>query len=79
MVMVEELLTPYGMLEYGIDSGIAGGEPGQPAPFICIGWMTYSTVEEFQLAFEDNAEQLFADVRNFTDIAPMIQISKVVK
>ena len=79
MILVDKLLTPYGMLDYGIDGGIAGGEPGAPAPFTCIGWMTYSTIEEFQEAFADNADQLFADVPNFTDIAPVIQISEVVK
>ena len=79
MVMVDKLLKPYGMLASGIDSGIAGGEPGQPAPFICIAWMTYSTVEEFQEGFGANAEQLFADIPNFTDIAPIIQISEIKK
>jgi uncharacterized protein (TIGR02118 family) len=79
MVMVDELLKPYGMLASGIDHGIAGGEPGQAAPFICIGWMTYSTVEEFQEAFEAHAETLFADVPNFTDIPPIIQISEIKK
>lgn len=79
MVMVDELLKPYGMLASGIDHGMAGGEPGQPAPFICIGWMTYSTIEEFQEGFAAHAETLFADVPNFTDIPPMIQISEIKK
>lgn len=79
MVMVDELLTPYGLIDYGIDSGIAGGEPGQPAPLVCIAWMTFDTVEDFQEAFGANAEQLFADIPNFTDIQPVIQISQIVK
>ena len=37
------------------------------------------SVEEFQEGFGAHADQLFADVPNFTDIAPVIQISEVVK
>ena len=50
MPMAEELLAPYGLLDYGIDAGIAGGEPGQPAPFICIGWMRFGGMHGRTLA-----------------------------
>ena len=79
MVLVDKLLKPYGLLETGIEKGLAGGEPNQPAPYVCIGFMTYNSVEDFQKGFEVHAPELFADVPNFTDIEPVIQIGEIVK
>jgi uncharacterized protein (TIGR02118 family) len=79
MPLADKLLKPYGLIETGIEKGIAGGEPNQPAPYICIGYMTWESVDDFQEGFGVHAPELFADVPNFTNIEPMIQISAIVK
>jgi len=61
-----------------VDSGIGGGAPGAPAPFIAMGNMYFDSVEAFQQAFGPNAEKIMGDLPNFTDIEPIIQISEVV-
>ena len=60
-----------------IDSGIAGGAPGQAAPFIAIGHLIFESVEAFQTAFGPNAEKIMSDLPNYTNIQPIIQISEI--
>ncbi len=64
--------------ESGIEKGLAGGVPEAKAPSVCIGYLTFSSVEDFQQAFGPHAEEIMADVPNYTDIAPTIQISEMV-
>ena len=60
-----------------VDSGIAGGGPGEEAPFIAMGHLTFETVEAFQNSFGPNAERILADLPNFTNTQPQIQISEI--
>jgi len=60
-----------------IDSGIAGGAEGEAAPYAAMGHLLFESVEDFQSAFGPNAEQIMADLPNFTTIQPQIQISEV--
>lgn len=61
-----------------VEQGIAGGEPNSTAPYAAMGNMYFDSVEDFQKAFGPNAEKIMADLKNFTNIAPVIQISKVI-
>ena len=60
-----------------IEIGIAGGTPGEPAPYAAIVGFTCESVESFTAAFIPVAAQLQGDIPNFTDIAPVIQISEI--
>lgn len=62
-----------------IDSGLAGGAPGEPPAFIAMGHLTFESVESFQEAFEPKAEEILADLPNFTNIQPQIQISEIIQ
>ena len=75
--MVKEKLGST-LREIGIEKGLAGGEPNTPAPFVCIGYLKFDSVEAFQGAFGPHAETIMADLPNYTDIAPTIQISEIV-
>jgi uncharacterized protein (TIGR02118 family) len=59
------------------EQGIAGGQPGVAAPFIAIGHLMCDSVETFQSAFAPHAESIMADVPNYTNVQPTIQISEV--
>lgn len=76
MPMVKELLGDV-VKGCAIDSGIAGGVPGEVAPFIAMGHLTFESVEIFQSAFAPNAEKILADIPNYTNVQPSIQISEV--
>ena len=61
-----------------VEKGLGGGAPGSIAPYAAMGNMYFNTIEEFQKAFGPNAEKIMADIPNFTNIEPVIQISEVI-
>ena len=73
---VTELLSP-SLKKITVDMGIAGGEPGAPAPNMAIGCLYFDSVEGFQNSFGPHAEKIGADVANYTNSVPVIQISEV--
>ena len=60
-----------------MEVGLAGMEPGSPAPYIVMGHLNFDSVEAFQTAFGPHAQSIMGDIPNFTDIQPVIQISEV--
>ena len=59
--------------------GIAGGAPGEAAPFAAIAGFTCESAEAFMQAFTPVAEKLQNDIPKYTDIEPVIQISNLNK
>ncbi|MBA2127230.1 EthD family reductase [Hyphomicrobium methylovorum] len=62
---------------YTVDKGIAGGAPGAPAPFIGMCHIYCESVAAFQAGFGPHAAEIMADIKNYTDLSPVIQISEV--
>ncbi len=60
-----------------VEQGLGGGEPGSPPAYIAMGHLYFDSVEAFQTAFGANAKDIMADVPNYTDIQPMLQVSEV--
>ncbi|MWV18352.1 EthD family reductase [Pseudomonas sp. L-22-4S-12] len=60
-----------------VDQGLAGGEPGRPAPYVAVGHLFFASLEAFQRSFAPHAERIMADLANFTDAQPLVQISEV--
>lgn len=65
-------------LYYTIEKGLAGAAPGAPASFLASCQLAFPSVETFQTAFAPHAAEIMADIPNYTDIAPVIQINEVV-
>ena len=63
---------------YTVDKGLAGGAPGAPATYVGMCHIFCDSVEAFQKAMGANAKTIMADIPNYTDIAPVVQISEVV-
>jgi len=63
---------------YTIDKGLAGGAPGAPAPYVGMCHIYCDSVESFQAAFGPHAKAIMADIANYTDLKPVMQISEVV-
>ena len=61
-----------------VENGLGGGAPNAPAPFAAIGNLYFNDMEAFENSFGSNAEEIMADLPNFTNIEPIIQISEVV-
>ncbi len=61
-----------------VEQGMGGGEPGAPATYVAMGHMIFESLEEFQSAFGPHAATLTADLPNYTDIKPVVQISSII-
>jgi uncharacterized protein (TIGR02118 family) len=58
--------------------GVSGGMPDQTAPYAAIAGFTCETVQAFTDAFLPNAAALQGDIPNYTDIAPVLQVSELI-
>jgi uncharacterized protein (TIGR02118 family) len=65
-------------LFYTVDRGLAGRAPGEPAAYVSMCHIYADSVESYQAAFERSAKEILGDIPNYTDIAPVLQISEVV-
>jgi uncharacterized protein (TIGR02118 family) len=78
MTLVKDRIGTLGLVRLEVDKGLAGGAPHAPAPFACIGHLYWNTLGEFQKAMGQHGKELMADIPNFTNIQPQIQISEIV-
>lgn len=60
-----------------VEQGITGATPGSRPGFIAMGHIYFDSVEAFQTAFGPHTEAIMADIPNYTDIQPTLQISEV--
>jgi uncharacterized protein (TIGR02118 family) len=60
-----------------VEQGLTGAGPGSRPAFIAMGHLYFDSVEAFQTAFGPHAQAIMADIPNYTDIQPTIQISDV--
>lgn len=58
------------------ESGLAGFESGSPAPYIAVGYLTFDSEAAFRKAFAAHQAEILADVPNYTNTQPIIQISE---
>jgi len=61
-----------------VEKGISGATPGSAPANTIIGYLYFDTIENFQNSFGPNAEEIISDVKNFTDINPVLQISEII-
>lgn len=65
-------------LRYTVDKGLRGGPPGSSPAFIGLCHIFCDSVETFDASFGPHAQEILADVANYTDLTPVMQISEVV-
>jgi uncharacterized protein (TIGR02118 family) len=76
---VQQRIGGLGLRRWEVDKGVAGGAPGAPAPFIAVGHLYFDSVDAFQAAMKPHGKELFADVPNFTNITPQVQIAEIIR
>ena len=77
MPMVKQRLGA-ACLYYTVDKGIAGGAPGADPVYVAKCDFVCTSIEAFQTARDPHAQEIMADIANYTDIRPVLQISEVV-
>jgi uncharacterized protein (TIGR02118 family) len=65
------------LVHYTVDKGVAGGGPGDPAPYLAIVHLHCDSLDEFQRGFGPHAQEIMGDIANYTDQTPLVQISEV--
>jgi uncharacterized protein (TIGR02118 family) len=75
--LVRSRLKSMGLVRDEIDQGVGGGDPGSAAPYAAIGRLYFNTLGEFQAAMQTHGPEIIADVPNYTDIPPVIQVSQM--
>jgi len=60
-----------------VERGISAG-PGPETPYIAVCSYLFESFDDFLAAVTPHMAQLRADMSNYTDIEPVIQISEVV-
>jgi len=63
---------------YTVDKGLSGMGPGEPALYVGMCHIYSPSVEVFQATFGPHVAEIMADIPNYTDLSPLVQISEVV-
>ncbi|MBM3565459.1 MAG: EthD family reductase [Alphaproteobacteria bacterium] len=59
------------------EKGMMGGAPGTPPMFIAMGHIVCESPMSFQMAFLPHMSKIMGDIKNFTEIQPIIQMSSI--
>src|SRR5262245_31166159 len=62
---------------YTIDRGLADGER-KPGTYVAMCHLLCDSIDAYQSSFGPHAQEIRADIRNFTDVTAVHQISEVV-
>jgi len=63
---------------YTVDKGMSGGTPESPPTYVAMCHLFCESLADFQSGFGPHAPQILADIANYTDLAPVLQISEVI-
>jgi len=63
---------------YTIDKGLAGGAPDSPATYVGSCDIYVDSLETFQQEFAKHGQEFMADLVNFTEASPVIQLNELV-
>jgi uncharacterized protein (TIGR02118 family) len=67
------------LVKYTIEKGLASGIPDQPLPYAAIGTFYVKSISEYQAAIAPNLGAIRSDFAYYTNIAPIILVSEVVR
>jgi uncharacterized protein (TIGR02118 family) len=67
------------LVKYTIEKGLSSGIPSQPLPFMAIGTFYVKILSEYQSAIAPNRDAIRADFANYTNVAPVILVSEVMR
>ena len=62
---------------YEIDKGISGRTPNDKVPYLAAGYFYVKNVSEYNKAIARNRDTIIGDIKNYTNIQPVIQVSEV--
>lgn len=78
MPLVASLLGD-SLKSFEIDKGLGGRTTADPIPYLAIGYLYFDRLSAYQNSFRPHAEKIVADIPNYTNIQPVVQISEVIR
>ena len=60
-----------------VDEGLGGFPPGSPAPYLAMGHLVFESMDAFSAMIAAHGAWIQADMPNYTNTQPVIQISQV--
>ncbi|MBB4125390.1 uncharacterized protein (TIGR02118 family) [Xanthomonas translucens] len=63
---------------YTVDKGLSGGAPGSDPTYVGMCHIFSDSVDAFQAGFGPHADEILGDIKHYTDLTPVMQISEVV-
>ena len=79
MPMVKRLMGDY-CKYYTVDGALPAGSAGSAAmeaPYIAMGHLYCDSLEDFQAGFGPHTQEIMGDIPNYTNLQPLIQMSRV--
>lgn len=76
MPMVQSLLGDY-CKGYTVDKGLGGATPGSLPTYVGMCHIFFESLDAFEAGMAPHAERFNADIINYTDLIPEVQISEV--
>ena len=77
MPMAAELFGD-ALVSMSIDKGLSGVMPDKAATYVAVGYFYFQDLETMQASMGQHSKTLKADIPNYTNIRPVIQVSEVV-
>jgi uncharacterized protein (TIGR02118 family) len=74
---IELLSKAKGFVKVSVEKGVDLQEHNITSNYVAMCHYYFETIEDFLNAFMANAEELQGDIKNYTDIEPIIQINEV--
>ncbi|MBN8667237.1 MAG: EthD family reductase [Chitinophagales bacterium] len=62
---------------YEIDKGILGRSSSEKPTFLAVGYFFITSIDEYNIAIAQNREAVMSDIKNYTNIQPIVQISEI--
>ena len=60
-----------------VDQGLGGAQPGSAPKYLAICNLLFESMDAFQMAFASHGQTIVADIPNYTNTQPIIQINEV--
>lgn len=73
--LVKELYKQYGLLSIEFDTAVTASGKNK-APYLVIAYLSFNDMPAFLDAIKHAGKEVSDDVKNFTNIEPIIQISQ---
>ena len=75
--LVKERWTKHGLSNVQVLKGI--GQPdGSPSAYQMMAVLTFGSLQEFKDAGKAHGREIFADIPNFTNVTPVVQLNETV-